>query len=284
MKKFRGTRAFTLIELLVVIAIIALLMAILVPALSKARESARRAACQSNLHQIAVALEMYEMDYNYRRFAIRNDTSASQTSLYWMGKLADYLGNERYGEQYELGETIDVLLCPSAPASKFETMTNRQNPSGQWGTDKMPWEWKRQDNLSTICSYTINAYLTYDWYYEDGGGSSSGPGSARLFKDWNSVPPEVPLFGCGIWPVGWPKGGDPAPDDLMGILDNPSSLDSPPNGPRHMWRFCINRHSRQINLIFKDMHIGATRLEELWFIPWHKNYEYPEQEIHLPSH
>lgn len=55
----RTRRAFTLVELLVVIAIIAVLIALLLPAIQAAREAARRARCQSNLHQIGLALEMY---------------------------------------------------------------------------------------------------------------------------------------------------------------------------------------------------------------------------------
>jgi prepilin-type N-terminal cleavage/methylation domain-containing protein/prepilin-type processing-associated H-X9-DG protein len=52
-------KAFTLIELLVVVAIIAILMAILMPALQRAREQGKRAACLSNLKQLALAWIMY---------------------------------------------------------------------------------------------------------------------------------------------------------------------------------------------------------------------------------
>lgn len=57
-------RAFTLIELLVVIAIIAILAAILFPVFAQARDKARQAACQSNLKQIGLGINMYAQDYD----------------------------------------------------------------------------------------------------------------------------------------------------------------------------------------------------------------------------
>jgi prepilin-type N-terminal cleavage/methylation domain-containing protein len=58
------TRAFSIIELLVVVAIIAILAALLIPSLANARESGRRAACLSNLHQIGLAVRVYAADNN----------------------------------------------------------------------------------------------------------------------------------------------------------------------------------------------------------------------------
>ena len=55
---------FTLIELLVVIAIIGILVGLLAPGAMKIREKGRRVKCQSNLHQIYLAISAYRDDHN----------------------------------------------------------------------------------------------------------------------------------------------------------------------------------------------------------------------------
>lgn len=79
----RLDRGFTLVELLVVIAIIGILVALLLPAIQAARESARRAQCLSNLHNLALAALNYHDQKKH--FPVDEDYSeypAARVDLY----------------------------------------------------------------------------------------------------------------------------------------------------------------------------------------------------------
>jgi prepilin-type N-terminal cleavage/methylation domain-containing protein/prepilin-type processing-associated H-X9-DG protein len=98
----RDKKAFTLIEILIVIAIIALLSAILFPVFSRARESARRASCQSNEKQIVLGLTQYAQDYDERLPCYSVSASRSYHVLI-----------EPYVKSYS------IFRCPSAPKTQL---------------------------------------------------------------------------------------------------------------------------------------------------------------------
>jgi prepilin-type N-terminal cleavage/methylation domain-containing protein/prepilin-type processing-associated H-X9-DG protein len=104
-----GTNAggFTLAELLVVIAIIAILAGLLFPAQMKSLRQAQRAACASNVRQLAIANIGYAADHGYFVAAaediwIKNSkrwhgarSSASKPFDPSEGPLAEYTGSDK---------------------------------------------------------------------------------------------------------------------------------------------------------------------------------------------
>jgi prepilin-type N-terminal cleavage/methylation domain len=88
----KARRAFTLIELLVVIAVIAILAALLLPTLSRGKDSARSAACKSNLRQLGIGLTLYASESGSYPPLHHLDPSVNAFVTYgWMGKLLPYV-------------------------------------------------------------------------------------------------------------------------------------------------------------------------------------------------
>lgn len=96
--KQNSKQAFTLIELLVVISIIAILSAILFPVFARAREQARKAACQSNLKQIGIAIMMYTQDYDESfPYAAMSGATAGASNRWYDVSILMLKASNKYG-------------------------------------------------------------------------------------------------------------------------------------------------------------------------------------------
>ena len=173
----QSRKGFTLIELLVVIAIIAILAAILFPVFQKVRENARRASCQSNEHQLGLAILQYVQDSDETFMPV--NLCCNTYGISWASKTYPYI------------KSIEVYRCPDdntsttsqGPASSYAFNWNMQggaNPGGTLASQSAPASTVMLCEVSGIHADPSN-YGSDRSSFGDGGDGGSG-GSGYLYS------------------------------------------------------------------------------------------------------
>jgi len=229
-------RGFTLIELLVVVAIIALLMAILMPALGRARKQAKATACKMNLHHWGLIWSLYTGDHN-GYFPDGTSTAQGRQVGHWLFAAQPYYTDER------------IRWCPMAT----KPWQQGRNPFVAWEAVNV------SGGRGFFTSYGIN-----NWLYNPTGSSLWGYPA----KDhWRNIhvknASSIPLFLDCFYLGGHPQPRNDPPD-YDGQTESA--------GPICMRRFCINRHSGTINMVFLNFSVRKVGLKELWTLNWHKTF------------
>jgi len=143
MNSTNAKRGFTLIELLVVIAIIGVLASMLMPALSRAKAKAKRSACQSNLRQLQLSLQMYADD-NQDLIPPRGTPGAEAyggNAVVWVEALKPYYTNPallqcptdvgKADQSYLLNGFLDYFVVNNY-AGNWEEFTGKAYRAGKY--------------------------------------------------------------------------------------------------------------------------------------------------------
>ena len=234
-------KGFTLIELLVVIAIIALLLAILMPALQRVKNQAKAVACQSNLHQWAVAFGMYAGEND--GYFWSGDYSRDGWEQYiWMEPLRPYYSNEE-----------KMRFCPTAVKQRED---GARDPFAAWGA--------REQTGELSGSYGMN-----NWLCNPAPDVEFIHGREATIDNWRNAyvdgAAQIPMFGDCAFVESKPYDFDTPPEydgDISTYLV--SAL--------QMKRFCLNRHGEYANDVFLDFSVRKVGLKQLWTFKWHRSF------------
>jgi prepilin-type N-terminal cleavage/methylation domain-containing protein len=119
---------FTLVELLVVVVIISMLMGLLLPAILRSRETARRAKCASNQHELGMATMSYDTANNHFPGVVNalGPVVSGTWQFSWATALLPYLQREDAWNNWKLMMTgqapsgtalwtgnLPQMVCPS---------------------------------------------------------------------------------------------------------------------------------------------------------------------------
>jgi len=132
----KKNRGFTLIELLVVIAIIGILSSVVLTSLNSARKKARDARRQSDISQIALAMNMYYDDNDAKYYsAAAMPTKLDPTNGIYLNPVPADPGPNTYTWLDNTGDATAQSFCLYATL-EMQTATDKYVAASQKGVGK----------------------------------------------------------------------------------------------------------------------------------------------------
>ncbi len=196
--------------------------------------SLRRAKNQAKA--VVCMSKLHQWGLAWSLYAQENDERYFGYDMFW-GPLRPYY------------EVVEMLFCPMATRTPDDGGWYLGDPFSSWGYG------------NSYGSYGMNAY-----FHNPEIGIIGGHGG--LANHWRSPHPKgvanIPLFLDANWVDGWPEPTD-EPPEFDGQFDWGFS--------NNMRRYCVNRHSGSVNILFADYSARKTGLKQLWTSKWHRSYD-----------
>lgn len=273
----KAQAAFTLVELLVVVAVMAILAGLLLPALGSAKSKAQAAGCINNVRQLGLSFQLFVGDHGIpnQEDGTMPGTDGLKGPSFWYLFLDPYYRN------------TNVMLCPATKLN-LEGQTSERGSADRayrtvWSTGGRVVDWSQIPRIATQGSYTFNGWLNPRLTGELSALDRQTTANYYRKEQEVRVPSETPVFADGLRLDFIPFVHLFPPKDLYYEYDlSPTSIGQVTIG-RHGSGGTLHKSTPIVpgqslvpfvnQMAFFDGHVEKVKLDYLWRLRWHKNWE-----------